>query len=78
MELSELLEVLVRLGEKIVNQTIEIVGMFDEGRMARAGHNPQICVRDVVIDEDCVVKRDEVMVATDSEGWAWIECTKQK
>jgi hypothetical protein len=65
--MPDLLEVFVRFGEEIVYLLVEVVGVFAQGAMARVRDNPEVGVGNVLIDEDGVGNRNEVVVATDDE-----------
>jgi len=65
--MPDLLEVLVRFGEEIVYLKVEVVGVFAQGAMTRVRDNPEVGVGNVLIDEDGVGNRNEVVVATDDE-----------
>ena len=67
--MPDLLEVLVRFGEEIVYLMVEVVGVFAKGAMTRVRDNPEVGVGNVLVDDDGVGDRNDVVVATDDKRW---------
>jgi len=52
------LNLFIRFGEEVVYHMIEVIDVFNQGAMTRVRHNPQVGVRNVLIDEDGVANRN--------------------
>ena len=50
----KLVEVFEGFGEEVVDLVVEVVGVFAEGAVAGVGDYPEVCVGDVLVDEDGV------------------------
>ena len=61
------MKVFVGLGEELVDLLVEVVDVFAQGAVARVRYNPEVSVRNVLVDEDGVGNGNEVVVAANDE-----------